>query len=180
MSSPRAPSQTWCPSPVLSKRFQRARNISRFTGGTTLMFLMHAAFTAQHCPQWEASLVSTSKVLSSQTSWKWPAFVVGGQDPGLSFESKVLSVTQSKLILLDGLLVKRRVVRTRNSNFIWKAITLRRWWISVSKNHLPELEFRLILYWKRIAVCCKLLSAGVLSFCCSVAKSCLTLCDPMD
>lgn len=31
---------------------------------------VHAAFTAQHFPQWEASLVSTSKVLSSQTSWK--------------------------------------------------------------------------------------------------------------
>ena len=44
--------------------------------------------------------------------------MVGGQDPGLSFDSKVLSVTQSKLILFDGLLVKRRVVRTRNSNFI--------------------------------------------------------------
>ena len=181
MSSPRAPSQTWWSSPVPSKGFQTTRNISRFTGRTILV----SRACCIHCSAFSSmgSLLpigSTSKVLSSQTSWKWPAFMVGGESPGLSYDSNVLSLTRSKFVLLDGLLIKRQVVRTRNSDFIWKAITLRRWWISVSKNHLPELEFRLLLYWKRIAVCCKLLCAGILSFCCSVTKSCLTLCDPMD
>lgn len=34
----------------------------------------------------------------------------------------------------------------RNSDFIWKARWLRRWWTSIPKNNLPKLEFRLTLY----------------------------------
>lgn len=44
--------------------------------------------------------------------------MVAGESPGLSYDSNVLSLIQSKFVLLDGLLIKRQVVRTRNSDFI--------------------------------------------------------------
>ena len=40
----------------------------------------------------------------------------------------------------------RWVIGTRNSDFIWKASRLRRFW--TQKTILPELEFRLLLCWK--------------------------------
>ena len=81
-------------------------NMSQFTVDTLPMLLGPAAFTAPHFPHQEGSLVSTSKVLSSWTAWKWPTFMARGQGPGLSCDSRALSVSESKLVLLPGPTIK--------------------------------------------------------------------------
>ena len=95
---------------------------------------------------------------SSLRVWPGACLVV---PPG-SFLGKLLS--PSSYCWLQDRTTNRWVIGTRNSDFIfmWKTSRLRRWWTSVSKNHLPWIRIQAYLMLKHEGVigCCKLLSAG--------------------
>ena len=61
---------------------------------------------------------------------------------------------------ITGQQIKKQVVGASNSDFIWKASKLRRWWASVPKNHLPWVKIQVYFDTERgggVVGCCKLL-----------------------
>ena len=59
-----------------------------------------------------------------------------------------------------GQQIKKQVVGASNSDFIWKASKLRRWWASVPKNHLPWVKIQVYFDTERgggVVGSCKLL-----------------------